>query len=154
MLEWHEVIVRLGTAALIGAAIGVNRDLHHKPSGLRTLSLVGLGSALAVMVAEASSDPGAVARVIQGVITGIGFLGAGVIVREATQSKVHGLTTAAATWLTACLGCAAGAGLWLPTLTAMALAAFILLLGGALEKRIHHFLDGNTRSDDDPPSHV
>lgn len=101
MLDWSDIVLRLGSATLIGAVIGMNRDLHHKPSGLRTLSLVSLGSALMVMVATMeSTDPTAVSRVLQGVMTGLGFLGAGVIVHEAATSKVHGLTTAAAVWVT------------------------------------------------------
>src|SRR5947209_897703 len=81
-------VVRLGLATIIGGAIGLNRDLHHKPAGLRTHSLVALGSALAIYISievTASgkiADLGSVTRVIQGVLTGIGFLGAGVIFRE------------------------------------------------------------------------
>jgi putative Mg2+ transporter-C (MgtC) family protein len=88
---------------VIGGVIGLNRELHHKPTGLRTLGLVSLGAALAVIVV--AQDPQADAsRVIQGVITGVGFIGAGVILHPATAgNQVHGLTTAATIWVTA--GC-------------------------------------------------
>jgi putative Mg2+ transporter-C (MgtC) family protein len=97
MLGWLDIILRLGAAILVGSVIGLNRELHHKPTGMRTLGLVALGSALAVLAV--AQDPQAdVSRVIQGVITGVGFLGAGVILHRPTGSKVHGLTTAAIIW--------------------------------------------------------
>ena len=141
MLDWTETILRLGVATLIGAAIGINRDLHHKPTGLRTLSLVSLGAALVVLVAaEATTDPSAASRTLQGIITGLGFLGAGVIVHEATATKVHGLTTAAAIWVTACLGSACGLGAWRVVVVACGLVALVLLAGGRFEKWLHHRL--------------
>src|SRR5215471_14449000 len=112
-IDLAEVILRLGGATLIGAAIGLNRDLRNKPIGVRTLGLVGLASAMAVLAvapdggAEAHSVDAA-SRVIQGVLTGIGFLGAGVIVRRNIGAHVHGLTSAACTWTTACLGLICG----------------------------------------------
>ena len=87
MPEFADIILRLGGATLIGAAIGLNRDLHGKPIGVRTLGLVGLASAMATL-AVASDDQGANAsRVIQGVLTGIGFLGVGVIVRRNIENR-------------------------------------------------------------------
>ena len=92
--------------------------MHGKPAGLRTLALVGLSAALATLLGiELAStgriaDIGAVTRVIQGVLTGIGFLGAGVIFRGEDGKKVTGLTTAATIWVVACLGMACGAGRW------------------------------------------
>ena len=88
MIGWTDIILRLGGAMLVGCAIGLNRELHHKATGMRTLGLVALGSALAVLAI--ADDPQGVGRVIQGVITGIGFLGAGVILhpppREASSN--------------------------------------------------------------------
>ena len=137
MLDWSEIVLRLGSAALIGAAIGMNRDLHHKPSGLRTLSLVSLGAASMVMIATMEpNDPTAVSRVLQGVMTGLGFLGAGVIVHEASSQKIHGLTTAAAVWVTACLGSACGIGAWRLVVVACGLVAIVLAAGGHLEKHL------------------
>ena len=85
-----DVSLRLGVATLAGATLGLNRDLHAKPTGIRPLGLVGLGSAVAVMTAVETGDSGAVSRVIQGIVTGIGFLGAGVIVRTHEGRQVHG----------------------------------------------------------------
>ena len=81
-----DILVRLGLAAIAGAAIGLNRDLHGKPTGVRTLGLVGLASALAVMAVGHGSSSDA-SRVIQGIVTGIGFLGAGVIMKDGALYK-------------------------------------------------------------------
>src|ERR1700686_1059413 len=122
MLGWLDIILRLGAAILIGSVIGLNRELHHKPTGMRTLGLVALGSALAVLAV--ADDPQAdISRVIQGVITGIGFLGAGVILHRPTGGKVHGLTTAATIWVTACLGILCGIAAWRTTAVAILLTA-------------------------------
>jgi len=108
--QFHEILLRLGLAMLLGAAIGINRDLHHKPAGLRVLAMVGVASALVTMLMltaaahqEKVSYDG-LSRVIQGVLQGIGFLGAGVIMHSERQNDVHGMTTAASVWLTAVLG--------------------------------------------------
>jgi len=95
-----EIAVRLGAALILGSAVGLNRDLHGKPAGMRTHALVSLAAAVAVMVSlglpgeSKSMDPNAISRVLQGILTGIGFLGAGVILRDPT-GHVTGLTTAA-----------------------------------------------------------
>src|ERR1700716_1131961 len=108
LLDWPEILLRLGIATLAGGLIGLDRDLHGKPIGLKTLGLVGLATATVVMLAGSSGDPAkisdAASRVMQGILTGIGFLGAGVIVRHKDKSQVHGLTSAACTWLAACIG--------------------------------------------------
>jgi putative Mg2+ transporter-C (MgtC) family protein len=122
---------------LAGAALGLNRDLHGKPTGVRTLGIVGLGSALAVMAVSDSHDVSAVSRTIQGVLTGIGFLGAGVIIRNTGGQQIHGLTTAACTWLTACIGVTCGAGEWRIVLVGVFLAFLVLIVGGPLEKALH-----------------
>src|SRR5947209_18775278 len=98
-MDMLDIALRLIVAVLAGVALGLNRDLHGKPTGVRTLGIVGIGSALAVLAIGAASGAD-VSRVIQGVLTGIGFLGVGVIVRNEGQ-HVHGLTTAACVWLTA-----------------------------------------------------
>ena len=96
-----EVFLRLGVAALVGVILGLNRDLRGKPTGVRTLGLVGLASAAVVLALDRNEDASNVGRVIQGIVTGIGFLGAGVIVHNSFGKQVHGLTTAACVWLTA-----------------------------------------------------
>src|ERR1700682_4954208 len=132
-----EIIVRAGAAVLAGAALGLKRDLHGKPNGIRTLALVGLGSAMAVMAVSDSHDVSAVSRVIQGILTGIGFLGAGVIIRKNEGRQIHGLTTAACAWLTACIGVTCGAGEWRIVLVSVFLAFLVLIVGGPLEKALH-----------------
>ena len=146
-LELRDALLRLVVATAIGAVIGINRDLKHKPAGLRTHALVSLAAAFIVEIALSLpardiGDAGASAsRVMQGAITGIGFLGAGVILRARDQEQVHGLTTAASIWLAAGLGMGAGAGSWVPLLVAVGLAMTVLLVGGAIERFFHRLFD-------------
>lgn len=141
MLDWMDIVARLGAAMVIGGALGLNRELHNKPTGLRTLGLVALGSALAVLAV--AGDPQAdISRVIQGVITGVGFLGAGVILHRPTDSKVHGLTTAATIWVTASLGVLCGIGAWRTILVAMVLVGLLLTFGGPFERWCRRELGG------------
>jgi putative Mg2+ transporter-C (MgtC) family protein len=137
-----EIFLRLGAAALIGAMIGLNRDLHGKPTGVRTLGLVGLGAALVVLASMdfntgTASDPNPVSRAIQGVLTGIGFLGAGVIVRDSKGTRVQGLTTAALIWLTACLGIVCGLGAWTVAFVSLFFILALLGIGGPFEHWLH-----------------
>jgi putative Mg2+ transporter-C (MgtC) family protein len=142
MTDLADVILRLGGATLIGAAIGLNRDLRGKPIGVRTLGLVGLASAIAVLVvapAGGDHDISAASRVMQGVVTGIGFLGAGVIVRSHIGKAVHGLTSAACAWTTACLGMVCGLAAWPIVVTGFLLVFILLILGGPLERMSHRW---------------
>jgi putative Mg2+ transporter-C (MgtC) family protein len=134
-----EIVLRLLTAFACGAVIGLNREFQRKPAGFRTFGLVSIGSGLVVLVMEMEYGTGAdaVSRVIQGVLTGIGFLGAGVIFHRESPSKVAGLTTAAAVWLTAGLGMAAGAGQYVIAGTGTLLGLVLLLLGGPFERLIY-----------------
>jgi len=132
MLGWLDIILRLGAATLIGCLIGLNRELHHKPSGIRTLGLVALGSALAVLAVAKDPDADA-SRVIQGVITGVGFLGAGVILHLPTGAHVENLTTAAAIWITASLGVLCALAAWSILLVAVILTFFLLIVGAWVE---------------------
>src|SRR5262245_60484044 len=133
MIGWLDIAIRLGAAILIGGVIGLNRDLHHKPAGIRTLGLVALGSALTVLAL--AQDPQAdVSRVIQGVITGVGFLGAGVILHRPTDERVQGLTTAAAIWVTAAIGVLCGLGAWRIVAIAVPLILGLLIAGGPIER--------------------
>jgi putative Mg2+ transporter-C (MgtC) family protein len=145
MTDLTDVILRLGGATLIGAAVGLNRDLHGKPIGVRTLGLVGLASAMAALAvapqgAGAGADLNPASRVIQGVLTGIGFLGAGVIVRRTVGDRVHGLTSAACAWATACLGLVCGLAAWPVVATGAALVFLVLIFGGPFERRCHRWL--------------
>lgn len=137
-LSTSEALIRLFMALACGAVIGLNRALHGKSAGFRTFSLISVGSALiAIVITETSLDPNAVSRVIQGVLTGIGFLGAGVILHQPTSSRVTGLTTAAAVWLTAGLGLASGLGQFPLAISGLAIAIVILLIGRPIE----HFVE-------------
>jgi|SRR5215510_961591 len=136
-MDTVDIVFRLGAATLAGAALGLNRDLRGKPTGIRTLGLVGLGSALVVMTVAAMDDTAAVSRAIQGLVTGIGFLGAGVILHTSEGRQVLGLTTAACTWLTACIGAACGVGEWRMVLVSIPIIFLLLVFGGPLERAAH-----------------
>ncbi|HEY2425123.1 MAG TPA: MgtC/SapB family protein [Pseudolabrys sp.] len=137
-MEMLDILLRLATAALVGIFLGLNRDLHGKPTGVRTLGLVGLGSALAV-AAFGHANIADASRVVQGIVTGIGFLGAGVIVRSDRGDHVHGLTTAACVWVTACLGAACGLGEWRIVLPGLLIVLVLLIFGGSFEKAVHRW---------------
>jgi putative Mg2+ transporter-C (MgtC) family protein len=146
LLEWSEIVLRLGVATLAGGLIGLDRDLHGKPIGLKTLGLVGLATAMVVMLALPAGDitriSDATSRVIQGILTGIGFLGAGVIVRGERGRQVHGLTSAACAWLAACAGIACGVGHWRIVIVGLAITSLLLLAGHRLERWLHRTLGG------------
>ena len=151
MLDWFEISARLIAAALIGGAIGLNRHLHHKATGLRTLSLVACSAASLVLVTLHGSDGvlhyDAMSRVIQGLMTGLGFIGAGVIIRGQTDEKVHGLTTAAAVWTTAALGALCGIGAWKVIVVLVIVVWTVLLFGASIERVWHQaFEDKQDRS--------
>ncbi|MBS7699372.1 MULTISPECIES: MgtC/SapB family protein [unclassified Chelatococcus] len=136
--------LRLGAATLIGMIIGLNRDLENKPTGVRTLGLVGLATALVTIGTlefELMRDqPDALSRVvqglIQGVLTGIGFIGAGAILRDRNTGSIHGLTTAASVWVTAAAGIICGLGNWPLVITAVVVAMVLLLSGRAIEAAV------------------
>ncbi|HEY9807172.1 MAG TPA: MgtC/SapB family protein [Candidatus Obscuribacterales bacterium] len=138
-----DIVVRLSLALLVGAVIGFEREIRHKPAGLRTHMLVSFGSAILVLIpiqlgqAEASAD--ALSRVIQGIAAGVGFLGGGEILhqsqQESGQVRVRGLTSAAAIWVSAALGIAAGCGLLPLSLIGALMALFVLVVLKRLEPR-------------------
>jgi putative Mg2+ transporter-C (MgtC) family protein len=150
LLEWPEILLRLGVATLAGCLIGLNRDLQGKPIGLKTLGLVGLATAMVVVLADPSPDHARItdagSRVIQGILTGIGFLGAGVIVHAQHHFRVRGLTSAACTWFAACVGIVCGVGQWPVVAIALAIA-FTLLIAG---RRVEHWLHRTLGSSNDP----
>ena len=105
------LVLRLGLAFVLGAAIGWEREARARPAGLRTHMLVCIGSALFVLVPQqAGMDQAAVSRVIQGLLAGIGFLGTGAVIKQSDSGNVHGLTTAAGLWATAAIGMTVGLG--------------------------------------------
>ncbi len=132
------IVTRLSAAALIGCLIGLNRFAHHRYIGVRTLELVSLGAAGLVLSAletgTGSDQIAAASRIIQGIVTGIGFLGAGVIVQRECGHKVHGLTTAATVWVAAAAGTLCGLGAWRVAATLTVLVGLVLLAGGRIER--------------------
>jgi putative Mg2+ transporter-C (MgtC) family protein len=123
------VTLRLLLAAVLGGVIGLEREITGKAAGLRTHMLVALGAAVFTLAPhEAGMTIADLSRVFQGLIAGIGFLGAGAILKLPSDQRILGLTTAASIWLTAAIGAAVAVGaLWLPVL-AVSLALVILLV--------------------------
>ena len=132
------IVVRLSLAALLGGLLGWQRESHGKAAGLRTHMLVAMGSALVVLVSlQAGIDTANASRVIQGIISGVGFLGAGAILKaqhQASEAHIKGLTTAAGIWLTAAIGIAAGLGKEMTAVISTVLALLILSVIPMLSK--------------------
>lgn len=152
-LALGEVLLRLGLALLCGAVIGINRDLHGKRAGLRTFGLVALGTA-GITISTMSSiqpHPENVGRIVQGVLTGIGFLGAGVIVHRARVGQVTGLTTAAAVWFTASIAVVCGLGEYDLALSMIGIGFVLLVWGRAVERLAERLL--GKRPKNVPPPH-
>ena len=134
LTPWTEVdlILRLLMAAVAGGIIGTDRERAHKPAGIRTLMLVSIGSALfTILSVYGFGDPADPSRLAAGIVVGIGFLGAGVILHS--EKGVMGLTTAAAVWAVAATGVAFGCGLYL-----IAVASGVLILVALQLKTKHH----------------
>lgn len=135
-LDWLEIVLRLGAATLAGMVIGFNRDIANKPIGMRTLGLVSLGAAVVAlstihfqgMINEADALSRVLQGIVQGIMGGISFIGAGVILRDAKNRMVEGLTTAATVWITAAFGIACALAAWRIVLVATILA-LVLLFG-------------------------
>lgn len=121
------VAVRLVVACILGGLVGMQRAEMGKSAGIRTHALVGLGAALIVVAPIFAGIPtNGMARVIQGLVEGMGFLGAGAILKLSDEHRIKGLTTAASIWMAAAIGLTVGLGLWWPALLALALTWIIL----------------------------
>jgi len=143
-----EIAERLIVATLIGSGIGLDRELRHKPAGLKTHALVALGAALMTVIGTSMTDiwhpdMTVVSRIIQGIMAGVGFLGGGAILKS-NGEIVSGLTTAASLWLVASLGIACGAGEFAAALIALAIALIVLVCGNALEQRFRRHLSATS----------
>jgi putative Mg2+ transporter-C (MgtC) family protein len=157
--ETLDIMLRLAMAALVGMVIGLNRDLKGKPSGTRTLALVSLGAALvavtAVHFSGMAGHADAMSRVLQGIIqgvmAGVGFIGAGVIFRDRRRDDVRNLTTAATVWVTAALGIACALAAWHVVWIGVGLTLLILVIGGSLERLAMRLLGRREPTDDDGP---
>src|SRR5262245_36661392 len=129
-------LLRLGIATLLGGVLGYQRQRQGKAAGLRTHMLVTLGAALFVLISEGTGGTSAdLSRVIQGVVTGIGFLGAGAILKLSQEREVHGLTTAAGIWMATAIGMAVGVGRLELAFPGAGLAILILSVIGEIEPR-------------------
>lgn len=137
--ELIQISLRLFVALVVGGLVGLQRELTHKPAGLRTHMLLSLGIALIVIAAEESGmSKSDLSRVIQGLVTGIGFLGGGAILKLTAEHEIHGLTTAAGLWLTAAAGAAAGLGRLGLAVVGVCLGLFVLSAFVKVEKRLGH----------------
>ncbi|HEU4638799.1 MAG TPA: MgtC/SapB family protein, partial [Candidatus Binatia bacterium] len=133
-------------AMIFGAVIGIQRERAGKPAGLRTHMLVALGAAVFVIASgEFGMNADSISRVIQGLVTGIGFLGAGAILKLYDKRAVEGLTTAAGIWMTAALGVAVGLGRFGLALVATLLAWMTL----SLVRQMEHILNRGARKSED-----
>nr|WP_280746936.1 MgtC/SapB family protein [Parabacteroides sp. PF5-9] len=143
-VDVYTASVRLAISFILGAIIGVERQIRRRDAGMRTFTLICMGSAAAMLISIwipqtypdfLNGDPG---RIAAQVLTGIGFLGAGAIIQS--HGSVHGLTTAACIWVIAVIGLAAGAGMFMAAIITTFAALFVLISLEKLEKRM--YLDG------------
>lgn len=143
------VLIRLMAATLLGAVVGFQREKVGKPAGLRTHMLVSLGTAVFVLACSGvgmSSD--GLSRVIQGIVTGIGFLGAGSILKLSEERDIQGLTTAAGVWMTAAIGVAVGLGSLGVAVLSTVFTLIILTLAGVYEFRAEENRTANIKGKD------
>lgn len=139
------VALRLVVALIVGSLIGFQRELSHKPAGLRTHLLVALGTALLVIAAVNSGMKSSdVSRVIQGLITGIGFLGGGTILKLTQEHEIRGLTTAAGIWLTAAASVAAGLGEFAAAFIGVLFALIVLGAIGRIDRHRQERSEGES----------
>ena len=155
--DYLQMMLRLLAAVGAGACIGYERSFHGRPAGLRTHVLVCMASAVLMLVTvyedhwvriagEARLDP---TRMAQGIMTGIGFLGAGVIMKDGLS--VRGLTTAACVWVTACVGAACAIAQWQIVVIGVVLVLILLVFGGPFERAIDRRWPGRPSGPSDQP---
>ncbi|HJS80507.1 MAG TPA: MgtC/SapB family protein [Vitreimonas sp.] len=149
-----DIALRLLAAVGVGMLIGLDREWRGKPVGIRTLALVSLGSALVSLatfhLTALNGEPNAISRVVQGIIqgvmAGIGFIGAGAILRHPEEGEVQNLTTAAAVWVTAALGIACGLATWSIVWIGVGLTLLVLVVLNPLDAWIERRRSRNKRS--------
>jgi putative Mg2+ transporter-C (MgtC) family protein len=142
-LDWSEFLdflIRLVVATAAGGAMGLERQMQDRWAGLRTHMMVSLGSAVFTItgVLAAESSPADLTRVIQGVATGVGFLGAGTILKLTKKKEIHGLTTAGSIWMAAGLGIAAGMANYALALAGVCISLFVLAVVRHFEHKVLH----------------
>lgn len=141
LAAWADPVARLLLATFAGVVLGWERSRENRAiMGLRTLGLVGLASCVAVQAVTHSGLPNvsadAAGRALQGILSGVGFIGAGAVLRAGDGGEVHGLATAACIWVSVALGAAATLAVWPLLLGGLLLAIIVLLAGAPLERRI------------------
>lgn len=139
--EWLPILLRLCVATAAGAVLGWERSRQNRAiMGFRTLTLVALASCISVQAIVHSGLPqmnaDAAGRVVQGVLSGVGFIGAGALLHGSGDQQVHGLATAAGIWVAAAMGAAAALAIWPLIIGGVALALFVLLIGAPIERQI------------------
>lgn len=143
-MDSTEILARIVAALVAGGVIGLDRYAHGKQVGLRTLGLVSVSSA-ALLTGLEPLGPDAQSRVLQGIITGIGFLGAGVILHHQPDQRVKGLTTAASVWAATAAGSLCGLGAWRVAMVLTLAVAALLLAGGYIEQFVGRRRGDETR---------
>ncbi len=141
-MVWPDDLISIILAALLGAGIGLERELNGKAAGLRTNLLICLGAAVFTIISRemATGSEGSVTRIAAQIVTGVGFLGAGAIIQD---RRVHGLTTAATIWLVASIGMACGAKFYVLAIVASLIAVLALIGLGKLSKPLERYVKKN-----------
>ena len=140
--QMARIIIRMTAAALLGAVVGIQRERMGKSAGIRTHMLVALGTTLFVIAClESGMSPSDLSRVIQGLAAGIGFIGAGAILKLRDEREITGLTTAAGIWMTAAIGVAVGLGRWGSAALGIILTWVILSIIAQLKYRLQKASD-------------
>ena len=137
-MDWTSDIVPVLLAVGCGTVVGIERQIMHKPAGLRTNVLICLGAAVFTVISErmALGNQDSVTRIASGIVTGVGFLGAGAVIQD--RGGIHGLTTAATIWLVASIGMACGARLYPLAIITTVLALVVLVGLGRVDKYLNH----------------
>lgn len=131
-----ESLVPLVAAVILGALIGVEREIHKKPAGLRTNILICLGAATFMMIANRIlASPDAISRMTAGIVTGVGFIGGAVVLRD--RANIYGVTTAATIWVVTSIGIACGMRLYDVAVAVTLLSLLILIVLNPLDRKIH-----------------
>jgi putative Mg2+ transporter-C (MgtC) family protein len=147
LVQSIRIALRLLLAALLGGVLGIERERFHKEAGLRTHMLVALGAAFFIVVSEqAGLERSDISRVIQGIVTGLGFIGGGAILKLSQEHQIRGLTTAANIYLAAAVGVGVGLGQLTSAVLGTVLGLIILACLGWLEGRVEH------RNEKQPPA--
>src|SRR5579872_7141716 len=133
MMVTQDILLKLVLSIVIGGILGAEREYRSKSAGFRTLTLICLGAAIFTIFSQIIGGSGNPDRIASNIVTGIGFVGAGVVFKGDGTSKVNGITTAAMIWVTAALGMTIGAGYWLTAIIATGMVLVVLFIFSLLE---------------------